>query len=108
MQEAARVECKMLESACEACGDGELSSEPCVKNGWRQRVRCIEARAAENQSYIEASSESYLTYQPCQLAFGGFVKLELLMMLCFALSFVYVKRRQRRLQKIQQWRIASY
>ena len=133
--EEARVECKVAaDGACTPCGEQDQDQSYCRKNGWKQQLRCLEMRAGANQTYLEAETTSYYTFEACPVTFDGFVKFEarrrptaahslcrsrlslecactcaqLLMMLCFALSFYYVQRRKRRLLAIQQWRIASY
>ena len=80
----------------------------CAKNGWKQQLRCLETRAGENVSYLDAETTSYFTFQPCPLTFNSFVRFEAAMFLCFLFSFYYVQRRKRRLQAIAQYRIASY
>lgn len=105
----------------------------CAKNGWKIQMHCLESRSGENQTFLEAETSSYIKFDPCPISFSGFVRFvctldsnprplcshlrahlripssqEFFMMLCFALSFYYVQRRKRRLEVIQQWRIASY
>ena len=80
----------------------------CAKNGWKQQIHCVEARSNTTQSYLDAESTSYYTYQACPVSFNSFVRFELLMLLGFVFAFCYVQRRKRRLHALQQFRIASY
>ena len=83
----------------------------CVKNGWKQQVRCLERKDGANQSFMEAETTSYYSFQPCPLVKGdflSFVRFELLMMLCFALTFYWVQRRGRWHQQVLQYRTAGY
>ena len=80
----------------------------CTKNGWKQQVRCVESIANGNQSFLDAESTSYYTFQACPVSFDGFTRFEAFMMLCFLLSFYYVTRRKRKMLALQQYRIAAY
>ena len=107
----ARVECKAVsaDEACVACDDDERDAAFCARNGWKHQVRCVEASATgENQTYLDAETHSYLTYQPCPLSFDSFVRFELLMMVCFMCTFYYVQKRKRWLKALQEYRLASH
>ena len=86
----------------------------CSTNGFKQEVKCVVGgTSAGNSSSSEGldPSTSYITFQSCQLVpgdFMSFVRFEVVMVLIFLLSFSFVTKRKRRLQAIQQYRIAQY
>ena len=41
-----------------------------------RRTGCLEARAKENQSYLEAETTSYEKFQACPVSFNAFVRFE--------------------------------
>ena len=85
--EEARVECKVTaDGACTPCGEQDQDQSYCRKNGWKQQVRCLETRPGANQSYIEAETTSYYTYEACPVTFDGFAKFEVSSSPCRLLS----------------------
>ena len=81
------MECKVTaDGACTPCGEQDQDQSYCRKNGWKQQVRCLETRPGANQSYIEAETTSYYTYEACPVTFDGFAKFEVSSSPCRLLS----------------------
>ena len=80
----------------------------CVANGYKEQVRCVVGLPDAN---VSDHTSGYLTFQGCSMPPGDVMhvlRFELVMLLCFVLSFSFVTKRKRKAMIEHQRRIAQY